>query len=308
MKKGMIVLLTMLCALGFSGCGNQTTAEQSSSAETVVTTTDAPVTTTAATTTKHGFDVIKNIKVTTTATEEAPEMNLDQTETIHGFSFLCDSNWSHQENDIYQYWYQSDGGFIMVMAQQQEVNISDLSGYEKTAYVESFLSSAYNAAISSADSSSDYQEIEIDGQLAFVFDATIKSMVSHNIFILQENYAYCISFTTELYGKKTILSDYVDEIVDSIQFSPATTESTTVTTEQPEPTTTVATTLPPATEVPTQAPTIAPDANSSGQTVIITENGKKYHKKVHGDWTIIGEIPESQAVAQGYEPCKTCYK
>ena len=304
----MIVLLTMLCALGFSGCGNQTTAEQSSSAETVVTTTDAPVTTTAATTTKHGFDVIKNIKVTTTATEEAPEMNLDQTETIHGFSFLCDSNWSHQENDIYQYWYQSDGGFIMVMAQQQEVNISDLSGYEKTAYVESFLSSAYNESISSADSSSDYQEIEIDGQPAIVFDVTIKSVAFHNIIILQENYAYCISFTTELYGEKTILSDYVDEIVDSIQFSPATTESTTVTTEQQEPTTTVATTLPPATEVPTQAPTIAPDANSSGQTVIITENGKKYHKKVHGDWTIIGEILESQAVAQGYEPCKTCYK
>lgn len=304
----MIVLLTMLCALGLSGCGNQTTAEQSSSAETVVTTTDAPVTTTAATTTKHGFDVIKNIKVTTTAMEEAPEMNLDQTETIHGFSFLCDSNWSHQENDIYQYWYQSDGGFIMVMAQQQEVNISDLSGYEKTAYVESFLSSAYNESISSADSSSDYQEIEIDGQPAIVFDVTIKSVAFHNIIILQENYAYCISFTTELYGEKTILSDYVDEIVDSIQFSPATTESTTVTTEQPEPTTTVATTLPPATEVPTQAPTIAPDANSSGQTVIITENGKKYHKKVHGDWTIIGEIPESQAVAQGYEPCKTCYK
>lgn len=304
----MIVLLTMLCALGFSGCGNQTTAEQSSSAETVVTTTDAPVTTTAATTTKHGFDVIKNIKVTTTAMEEAPEMNLDQTETVHGFSFLCDSNWSHQENDIYQYWYQSDGGFIMVMAQQQEVNISDLSGYEKTAYVESFLSSAYNASISSADSSSDYQEIEIDGQPAIVFDVTIKSVAFHNIIILQENYAYCISFTTELYGEKTILSDYVDEIVDSIQFSPATTESTTVTTEQQEPTTTVATTLPPATEVPTQAPTIAPDANSSGQTVIITENGKKYHKKVHGDWTIIGEIPESQAVAQGYEPCKTCYK
>lgn len=308
MKKGIIVLLTMLCALGFSGCGNQTTAEQSSSAETVVTTTDAPVTTTAATTTKHGFDVIKNIKVTTTAMEEAPEMNLDQTETVHGFSFLCDSNWSHQENDIYQYWYQSDGGFIMVMAQQQEVNISDLSGYEKTAYVESFLSSAYNASISSADSSSDYQEIEIDGQPAIVFDVTIKSVAFHNIIILQENYAYCISFTTELYGEKTILSDYVDEIVDSIQFSPATTESTTVTTEQQEPTTTVATTLPPATEVPTQAPTIAPDANSSGQTVIITENGKKYHKKVHGDWTIIGEIPESQAVAQGYEPCKTCYK
>lgn len=308
MKKGMIVLLTMLCALGFSGCGNQTTAEQSSSTETVVTTTDAPVTTTAATTTKHGFDVIKNIKVTTTAMEEAPEMNLDQTETVHGFSFLCDSNWSHQEKDIYQYWYQSDGGFIMVMAQQQEVNISDLSGYEKTAYVESFLSSAYNESISSADSSSDYQEIEIDGQPAIVFDVTIKSVAFHNIIILQENYAYCISFTTELYGEKTILSDYVDEIVDSIQFSPATTESTTVTTEQPEPTTTVATTLPPATEVPTQAPTIAPDANSSGQTVIITENGKKYHKKVHGDWTIIGEIPESQAVAQGYEPCKTCYK
>lgn len=308
MKKGMIVLLTMLCALGFSGCGNQTTAEQSSSTETVVTTTDAPVTTTAATTTKHGFDVIKNIKVTTTAMEEAPEMNLDQTETVHGFSFLCDSNWSHQENDIYQYWYQSDGGFIMVMAQQQEVNISDLSGYEKTAYVESFLSSAYNASISSADSSSDYQEIEIDGQPAIVFDVTIKSVAFHNIIILQENYAYCISFTTELYGEKTILSDYVDEIVDSIQFSPATTESTTVTTEQQEPTTTVATTLPPATEVPTQAPTIAPDTNSSGQTVIITENGKKYHKKVHGDWTIIGEIPESQAVAQGYEPCKTCYK
>lgn len=305
----MIVLLTMLCALGFSGCGNQTTAEQSSSTETVVTTTDAPVTTTAATTTKHGFDVIKNIKVTTTAMEEAPEMNLDQTETVHGFSFLCDSNWSHQEKDIYQYWYQSDGGFIMVMALQQEVNFSDLSGDAKTAYLESFLSSVYNdASISSAESYSDYEEIKIDGQSAIVFDATIKSAVFHSIFILQENYAYCISFTTELYGEKTILSDYVDEIVDSIQFSPATTESTTVTTEQPEPTTTVATTLPPATEVPTQAPTIAPDANSSGQTVIITENGKKYHKKVHGDWTIIGEIPESQAVAQGYEPCKTCYK
>ncbi len=307
MKKGMIVLLTMLCALGLSGCGNQTTAEQSSSAETVVTTTDAPVTTTAATTTKHGFDVIKNIKVTT-VTKEVPEVNLDQTETVHGFSFLCDSNWSHQENDIYQYWYQSDGGFIMVMAQQQEVNISDLSGDAKTAYVESFLSSAYNASIASAESYSDYEEIEIDGQPAIVFDATIKSAVSHTIFILQENYAYCIGFTTELYNKKTILSDYVDEIVDSIELSPATTESTTVTTEQPEPTTTVATTLPPATEAPTQAPTIAPDANSSGRTVIITENGKKYHKKVHGDWTVIGEVPESQAVSQGYEPCKTCYK
>ena len=267
MKKGIIVLLTMLCALGLSGCGNQTTAEQSSSteiavttdapvtttaatttkhgfdviknikitttatkevpevnldqAETVVTTTDAPVTTTAATTTKHGFDVIKNIKITTTATEEAPEVNLDQTETVHGFSFLCNSNWSHQENDICQYWYQSDGGFIIVIAQQQEVNISDLSGYEKTAYVESFLSSAYNASIAS----SDYEEIEIDGQPAIVFDTTIKSVVSHNIIILQEDYAYCISFTTELYGEKTILSDYVDEIVDSIELSSDTTDT-----------------------------------------------------------------------------------
>ncbi len=224
MKKGIIVLLTMLCALGLSGCGNQTTAEQSSSTETAVTT-DAPVTTTAATTTKHGFDVIKNIKITTTATEEAPEVNLDQTETVHGFSFLCNSNWSHQEKDIYQYWYQSDGGFIMVMVLQQEVNFSDLSGDAKTAYVESFLSSAYNASISSAESYSDYEEIEIDGQPAIVFDATIKSAVFHNIFILQENYEYCISFTTELYGKKTILSDYVDEIVDSIVLSPDTTDT-----------------------------------------------------------------------------------
>ena len=227
MKKGIIVLLTMLCALGLSGCGNQTTAEQSSSTETVVTTTDAPVTTTAATTTKHGFDVIKNIKITTTATEEAPEVNLDQTETVHGFSFLCNSNWSHQEKDIYQYWYQSDGGFIMVMALQQEVNFSDLSGDAKTAYLESFLSSVYNdASISSAESYSDYEEIKIDGQSAIVFDATIKSAVFHSIFILQENYEYCISFTTELYGKKTILSDYVDEIVDSIELSPDTTDTT----------------------------------------------------------------------------------
>ena len=272
MKKGIIVLLTMLCALGLSGCGNQTTAEQSSSteiavttdapvtttaatttkhgfdviknikitttatkevpevnldqAETVVTTIDAPVTTTAATTTKHGFDVIKNIKITTTATEEAPEVNLDQTETVHGFSFLCNSNWSHQEKDIYQYWYQSDGGFIMVMALQQEVNFSDLSGDAKTAYLESFLSSVYNdASISSAESYSDYEEIKIDGQSAIVFDATIKSAVFHSIFILQENYEYCISFTTELYGKKTILSDYVDEIVDSIELSPDTTDT-----------------------------------------------------------------------------------
>ena len=223
MKKGMIVLLTMLCALGLSGCGNQTTAEQSSSTETAVTT-DAPVTTTAATTTKHGFDIIKNIKVTT-VTEEAPEVNLDQTETVHGFSFLCNSNWSHQEKDIYQYWYQSDGGFIMVMALQQEVNFSDLSDDAKTAYVESFLSSAYNASISSAESYSDYEEIKIDGQSAIVFDATIKSAVFHSIFILQENYEYCISFTTELYGKKTILSDYVDEIVDSIELSPDTTDT-----------------------------------------------------------------------------------
>lgn len=223
MKKGIIVLLTMLCALGLSGCGNQTTAEQSSSTETAVTT-DAPVTTTAATTTKHGFDIIKNIKVTT-VTEEAPEVNLDQTETVHGFSFLCNSNWSHQEKDIYQYWYQSDGGFIMVMALQQEVNFSDLSDDAKTAYVESFLSSAYNASISSAESYSDYEEIKIDGQSAIVFDATIKSAVFHSIFILQENYEYCISFTTELYGKKTILSDYVDEIVDSIELSPDTTDT-----------------------------------------------------------------------------------
>ena len=191
----------------------------------MVTTTDAPVTTTAATTTKHGFDVIKNIKITTTATEEAPEVNLDQTETVHGFSFLCNSNWSHQEKDIYQYWYQSDGGFIMVMALQQEVNFSDLSDDAKTAYVESFLSSAYNASISSAESYSDYEEIKIDGQSAIVFDATIKSAVFHSIFILQENYEYCISFTTELYGKKTILSDYVDEIVDSIVLSPDTTDT-----------------------------------------------------------------------------------
>ena len=215
--------MTVLCALGLSGCGNQTTAEQSSSAETAVTT-DAPVTTTAATTTKHGFDIIKNIKVTT-VTEEAPEVNLDQTETVHGFSFLCNSNWSHQEKDIYQYWYQSDGGFIMVMALQQEVNFSDLSDDAKTAYVESFLSSAYNASISSAESYSDYEEIKIDGQSAIVFDATIKSAVFHSIFILQENYEYCISFTTELYGKKTILSDYVDEIVDSIELSPDTTDT-----------------------------------------------------------------------------------
>ena len=113
----------------------------------------------------------------------------------------------------------------MVMALQQEVNFSDLSDDAKTAYVESFLSSAYNASISSAESYSDYEEIKIDGQSAIVFDATIKSAVFHSIFILQENYEYCISFTTELYGKKTILSDYVDEIVDSIVLSPDTTDT-----------------------------------------------------------------------------------
>ena len=289
MKKGIIVLLTMLCALGLSGCGNQTTAEQSSSTETAVTT-DAPVTTTAATTTTYA-------PTTTTATKDVPKANLDKTETIDGLSFLCDSSW-----------YQSDGGLIMLSTVQLGINVSDLSGEEKQTFIKESFSGFYSGLISKYEKYSDYDNIEIDGQPAIKFEGTMIGCSSNVFAIICNDYLYCIQFTNNMFGKKTILSDYIDEIIDSIQFSPATTESTTVTTEQPKPTTTVATTLPPATEVPTQAPTIAPDANSSGQTVIITENGKKYHKKVHGDWTIIGEIPESQAVAQGYEPCKTCYK
>lgn len=304
MKKGIIVLLTMLCALGLSGCGNQTTAEQSSSTETIVTTTDAPVTTTAATTTTYA-------PTTTTATKDVPKANLDKTETIDGLSFLCDSSWEHkvnEENSSCHYWYQSDGGLIMLSTVQLGINVSDLSGEEKQTFIKESFSGFYSGLISKYEKYSDYNNIEIDGQPAIKFEGTMIGCSSNVFAIIYNDYLYCIQFTNNMFGKKTILSDYIDEIIDSIQFSPATTESTTVITEQPEPTTTVATTLPPATEAPTQAPTITPDANSSGQTVIITENGKKYHKKVHGDWTIIGEIPESQAVAQGYEPCKTCYK
>ena len=310
MKKGMIVLLTVLCALGFSGCGNQTTAEQSSSAETVVTTTDAPVTTTAATTTTDAPTTTTSTTATT-ATKDAPKANLDKTETIDGLSFLCDSSWEHkvnEENSSCHYWYQSDGGLIMLSTVQLGINVPDLSGEEKQTFIKESFSGFYSGLISKYEKYSDYDNIEIDGQPAIKFEGTMIGCSSNVFAIICNDYLYCIQFTNNMFGKKTILSDYIDEIIDSIELSPATTESTTVTTEQPEPTTTVATTLPPATEAPTQAPTIAPDANSSGRTVIITENGKKYHKKVHGDWTVIGEIPESQAVAQGYEPCKTCYK
>lgn len=53
--------------------------------------------------------------------------------------------------------------------------------------------------------------------------------------------------------------------------------------------------------------TETPVVNYNGSTVIITENGSKYHKKVHGDWNVIEEIPRSEAEARGYEPCKICY-
>mgnify|MGYP003555342423 CR=1 FL=1 len=43
--------------------------------------------------------------------------------------------------------------------------------------------------------------------------------------------------------------------------------------------------------------------------VIITESGSCYHRKKHGkNWTVIAEIPQSQAIAEGYSPCGICYK
>lgn len=235
MKKGIIVLLTMLCALGFSGCGNQTTAEQSSSAETVVTTTDAPVTTTAATTTTYA-------PTTTTATKDVPKANLDKTETIDGLSFLCDSSWEHkvnEENSSCHYWYQSDGGLIMLSTVQLGINVSDLSGEEKQTFIKESFSGFYSGLISKYEKYSDYDNIEIDGQPAIKFEGTMIGCSSNVFAIICNDYLYCIQFTNNMFGKKTILSDYIDEIIDSIQFSPATTESTTVTTEQPKPTTTV---------------------------------------------------------------------
>lgn len=79
-----------------------------------------------------------------------------------------------------------------------------------------------------------------------------------------------------------------------------TTETTTTTT-----TTTVTTTV---AEVATEAQAIVPEANND-PIVIITESGSCYHKKVHGkNWTVIAEIPKSQAIAEGYSPCGICYK
>lgn len=81
-----------------------------------------------------------------------------------------------------------------------------------------------------------------------------------------------------------------------------TTLKTTITTTS---TTTVTTTV---AEVATEAQAIVPEANND-PIVIITESGSCYHKKVHGkNWTVIAEIPKSQAIAEGYSPCGICYK
>ena len=115
-----------------------------------------------------------------------------------------------------------------------------------------------------------------------------------------------VAITTET--TTTTTTTTVTATTTTLKTTITTTSTTTTaleTTTTTVPTTTVTTTV---AEVATEAQAIVPEANND-PIVIITESGSCYHKKVHGkNWTVIAEIPKSQAIAEGYSPCGICYK
>lgn len=115
-----------------------------------------------------------------------------------------------------------------------------------------------------------------------------------------------VAITTET--TTTTTTTTVTTTTTTLKTTITTTSTTTTaleTTTTTVPTTTVTTTV---AEVATEAQAIVPEANND-PIVIITESGSCYHKKVHGkNWTVIAEIPKSQAIAEGYSPCGICYK
>lgn len=115
-----------------------------------------------------------------------------------------------------------------------------------------------------------------------------------------------VAITTET--TTTTTTTTVTTTTTTLKTTITTTSTTTTaleTTTTTVPTTTVTTIV---AEVATEAQAIVPEANND-PIVIITESGSCYHKKVHGkNWTVIAEIPKSQAIAEGYSPCGICYK
>lgn len=115
-----------------------------------------------------------------------------------------------------------------------------------------------------------------------------------------------VAITTE--ATTTTTTTTVTTTTTTLKTTITTTSTTTTaleTTSTTVPTTTVTTTV---AEVATEAQAIVPEANND-PIVIITESGSCYHRKVHGkNWTVIAEIPQSQAIAEGYSPCGICYK
>lgn len=114
-----------------------------------------------------------------------------------------------------------------------------------------------------------------------------------------------VAITTEA---TTTTTTTVTTTTTTLKTTITTTSTTTTaleTTTTTVPTTTVTTTI---AEVATEAQAIVPEANND-PIVIITESGSCYHRKKHGkNWTVIAEIPQSQAIAEGYSPCGICYK
>ncbi|MCI7495490.1 MAG: hypothetical protein MSA74_08820 [Ruminococcus sp.] len=115
-----------------------------------------------------------------------------------------------------------------------------------------------------------------------------------------------VAITTE--ATTTTTTTTVTTTTTTLKTTITTTSTTTTaleTTTTTVPTTTVTTTI---AEVATEAQAIVPEANND-PIVIITESGSCYHRKKHGkNWTVIAEIPQSQAIAEGYSPCGICYK
>jgi hypothetical protein len=212
MKKIIALLSALTMITAFVGCGS----EGGSSSETTEAITIAE--TTKATT--------QTIVDKTESSTEAIAIELDKIENIEEMSLLTCSDWMYRKNHDYNYWYQNDGGYMMLFTHdlENDVDLSTYSEEEQSKFQEEFFKSAYESFNSSNNmkNPTEIENIIIDKKPAITFNCEAYDMYVNNFIVLFNNKSYSIAIVEKRNGKETTISKYADQIIESIKFSDST--------------------------------------------------------------------------------------
>jgi len=311
----------------FTACGESETSssdisENSSTSQVEETTEETTAEITTEKTTTEVTTIISSSEKSTK--QENIKNNLNKRVSLGDISFLVSSDWIQKVKDdnndelISEYWYQEDDGFFFINIQKADTKDYTL---DKESILKIFYDAVYKGFSESKDITdcSDWEHINIAGFEGMYWDFTMSKYnckARTYAFTDFEN-SYTITFVKEKNNNTTILSDYIEEIVKSIEIDkkdttqPEKTEKIPESTKEQTKTTIIeTTTAEPVTEAPTE-PKIedsyqsneyydivetASYVNSIGDTILIHKVLAKQNVSV--DSSIIAYSPEGNVIGK----------